>query len=87
MQVKRFIRRHWPALVTFVQTRRRRFLVWRERKTVFAKLAAAGASADDIARTRRDLDAVESALSHQAFLQFATPFLSVARADGSRDWF
>ncbi len=86
MQIKRFIRRNWPALVKFVQTRPR-FLVWRERNTALAKLAAAGASAEDLRRTRDDLAAVENALSRQSFLQFAAPFLSVARADGSRDWF
>jgi glycosyltransferase domain-containing protein len=86
MQIKRFIRRNWPALVTFVQTRPR-FFVWRERDTVLAKLMAAGATDEDLKRTRRDLAAVESALSRQSFLQFAAPFVSVARADGSRDWF
>ena len=86
MRIKRFIRRNWPALVKFVQTRPR-FHVWRERDTALAKLAAAGASAEDLRRTRDDLAAVENALSRQSFLQFAAPFLSVARFDGSRDWF
>jgi glycosyltransferase domain-containing protein len=86
MQIKCFVRRHWPALVTFMQTRRR-FSIWRERSKVLAKLAAAGASDEDLKRTRVDLAAVETALSRQSFLQFAAPFLSVARADGSRDWF
>jgi glycosyltransferase domain-containing protein len=87
MQIKRFVRAKWPKLVKMLQSRPRFFVVGRERASVLAKLAAAGASEEELNRTRGELAAIEVALSRQSFAEFAAPFLSVARADDSRNWF
>lgn len=85
-RIKHFIRSKWPNFVKVFQSRPR-FFVGRERASVLAKLAAAGASADDLNCTRGELAAIEAALSRQSFAEFAAPFLSMARADGDRSWF
>jgi glycosyltransferase domain-containing protein len=84
-QIKRLLRKMSPAAVKYWQSRPR-FSVGRERASVLARLAAAGASEKDLDRTRGDISAIEKALSPQAFAAFAAPFLEMARAGGSRDW-
>lgn len=84
--IKRRMRKVSPIAVKYWQSRPR-FSVKRELASVLAKLAAAGASAQDLNRTRAEIAAIESALSPQAFAAFAGPFLATARAGGSgRAW-
>ena len=85
-EIKRRIRRASPTAVKYWQSRPR-FSVKRELASVLGKLAAAGASEQDVSRTRSEIFAIESALSPQAFAAFAGPFLAMARAGGSgRAW-
>lgn len=85
-RIKRFLRSQSPAAVKYWQSRPR-FSVKRELTTVLGKLGAAGASAQDISRTRAEISAIEKALSPQAFSEFAGPFLAMARAGSGREWF
>jgi hypothetical protein len=85
MDIKRRLRRISPAAVKYWQSRPR-LSARRELGSVLAKLATAGASEQDLDRTRGEISAIESALSPQSFAAFAAPFLSTARASASRDW-
>jgi len=84
-QIKRVMREKLPNLFRYLQTRPR-FFISRERSALLRQLANAGASPDDLRRSRKDLAEIEGALSREAFADFAGPFLSMVRADGSRDW-
>ena len=84
--IKRYLRKKWPRLVTALQNRPH-FFVGRQRSAVLSQLAMDGASEDYLARSRGELADIEDALSPAAFASFAGPFLQVARADGSRNWF
>lgn len=81
--MKRAMRRISPTAVKYWQSRPR-FSVRREIAAVLAKLAAAGATAQDLDRTRGEISAIERALSLQAFAAFAGPFLDMARVDLAR---
>jgi glycosyltransferase domain-containing protein len=83
-RVKRSLRKISPAAVKYWQSRPR-FSVRREIAAALAKLAAAGASEQDLSRTRGEISAIERALSPQSFATFAAPFLAAARG-GGRDW-
>jgi glycosyltransferase domain-containing protein len=85
MDIKRRLRRILPAAVKYWQSRRR-LSARRELGAVLAKLATAGASEQDLDRTRGEISAIESTLSPQSFAAFAAPFLPMARAGASRDW-
>jgi glycosyltransferase domain-containing protein len=85
-RVKRILRSLSPTAVKYWQSRPR-FSVKRELAVVLGKLGAAGASGQDIARTRAEISAIETALSPRTFAEFAAPFLKTARAGGSgRAW-
>lgn len=81
--MKRAIRRISPTAVKYWQSRPR-FAARREIAEVLAKLAAAGATTQDIDRTRGEIGAIERAMSPQAFSAFAGPFLDMARLDMAR---
>jgi glycosyltransferase domain-containing protein len=85
-EIKRRMRKASPTAVKYWQSRPR-LSVKRELAAVLAKLATAGASEQDLNRTRAEISGIESALSLQAFAGFAGPFLAAARAGGSgRAW-
>ena len=84
-QIKRTMRKKWPRLVSYVQTRPR-FSVRRERAEIFSQLKNAGASPQDIMRIRGELIEVERALSPEAFADFAGPFLPIEHAASGREW-
>jgi glycosyltransferase domain-containing protein len=84
-QIKRRIRARWPRLVNVVQNRPR-FSVKRERAAVFSRLRSAGASRQRIDVIRGEIANIQSALSSHAFADFASPFLSIAQGDSSREW-
>ena len=84
-QIKGTMRRKWPHLMTYLQTRPR-FSVSRERQAVLSQLKHAGADRNDLDRIRDEFTAIEHAISPGAFADYATPFLPMARADGTRDW-
>jgi len=85
MQAKRIIRKKWPDSVKYWQSRPR-FSVGRKCAGVISKLANAGASEEDLKRTRGELDQISAALSGEAFTDYAGPFSGMLRADGSRTW-
>jgi glycosyltransferase domain-containing protein len=84
-RMKRTMRRISPTAVKYWQSCPR-FSVKREIAAILAKLAAAGATAQDLDRTRGEIGAIERAMSPQAFAAFAGPFLDMARAGNGRDW-
>jgi glycosyltransferase domain-containing protein len=84
-QIKGTMRRKWPHLMTYLQTRPR-FSASRERQAVLSQLKHAGADRNDLDRIRDEFTAIEHAISPGAFADYATPFLPMARADGTRDW-
>jgi hypothetical protein len=85
-EIKRHMRKASPAAVKYWQSRPS-FSVKGQLASVLAKLATAGASEQDLSRTRAEISGIESALSPQAFTAFAGPFLAAARAGGSgRAW-
>lgn len=81
--MKRVMRRISPTAVKYWQSRPR-FNVRREIAALLAKLAAAGATAQDLDRTRGEISAIERAMSPQTFAAFAGPFLDMARLDMAR---
>jgi len=85
-EIKRALHKKWPGFVRYVQTRPR-FFVGRERAAVFAQLRDAGASQQGLEKTSRELAVIESALSRQAFSDFAGPFLPMSHTEDSREWF
>jgi glycosyltransferase domain-containing protein len=86
VELKRFVGKNWPRLASLVRNRPG---LWSRRgySALLSRLAAAGASTAEVARTRTEFAAIEDTLSRQAFDQYAAAFLSLAQADGSRDWF
>jgi glycosyltransferase domain-containing protein len=85
-RLKRFLRSQSPTAVKYWQSRPR-ISIKRELAAVLGKLGTAGASAQDLARTRDEISTIEKALSPRAFAEFAGPFLKTARAGSGRDWF
>jgi glycosyltransferase domain-containing protein len=84
-ELKRRLVRKWPSLKSYFQARPR-FFVGREKKALLAQLAACGASPQRIDRMRLELAAIETAISREAFANFAGPFLKMAHADAARNW-
>lgn len=78
-RIKRKVREEWPRLANYLQTRPR-FSVRRERAAIFSQLKKAGATQEGLIRVREELNAVESALSPEAFAQYTEPFLSMTDA-------
>jgi glycosyltransferase domain-containing protein len=86
MTLKRSMRRKWPCLVRYIQTRPR-FFIGRKRSALLSQLARSGASQERLRRTQSELAAIEVAISPKAFATFASPFVQMARADLERTWF
>ncbi|MBI2713830.1 MAG: TIGR00180 family glycosyltransferase [Rhizobiales bacterium] len=84
-QIKRTMRKKWPRIVNYAQTCPR-FSVGRERAAILTQLKHAGASQQVLMRIRGELAEIESALSPEAFADFAGPFLPIAHSEGSREW-
>jgi glycosyltransferase domain-containing protein len=84
--LKKHLHKNWPHLAALLQNGSRLF-VRRGYSALLSRLARAGASRDDIRRSRAELGAIEGALSQNAFAEYAAPFVAVARADDTRNWF
>lgn len=84
--LKRLVRKNLPILARLIRDRPRLF-ARRGFSAVLSQLAAAGASSSDIARARAELAAIEGTLSRSSYDEYAAPFVSVAHADPSRNWF
>jgi len=84
-QIKSTMRRKWPRVASYLQTRPR-FSVGRERKAVLSQLRRAGANRTDLSRVDDELTQIEGALSPKAFDDYAAPFLATARGSGTGDW-
>jgi glycosyltransferase domain-containing protein len=82
MRAKNIIRKKWPSAVKYWQSLPR-FSVGRERAGVIARLADAGASKEDLKRTRSELDQISATLSREAFMDYAGPFSEMLRTDGA----
>ncbi len=85
MQAKNIIRKKWPSSVKYWQSLPR-FPAGRERAGVIAKLADAGASEEELKRTRGELDQISATLSWETFTDYAGAFSGMLRTDGSRTW-
>ena len=85
MQAKNAIRKKWPSSVKDWQSRPR-FSVGRELAGVISRLADAGASEEDLKRTRGEFDQISVTLSPEAFTDYAGPFSKMLRTDSSRTW-
>jgi glycosyltransferase domain-containing protein len=84
-QIKSTMRRKWPRLTNYLQTRPR-FSVSREREAIFSKLKNVGASPEDLRRIRGELAEIACVLSPAIFADYAGPFLPIAQADAGREW-
>ena len=84
-QIKRSLRNKWPRVAQYVQTRPR-FSVKCERAAMLSQLHGAGAREQDLKRIRGELAEIESALSPEAFADYAGPLLPIAHAEGGREW-
>ncbi|MGB7041081.1 MAG: hypothetical protein WBD83_16020, partial [Xanthobacteraceae bacterium] len=85
-EIKRRIRAKWPLLERHYQ-HRWRISIDRKKTALLAQLAHEGAAPERVERIRRELAAIETAISPQAFAAFAAPFHQMAQADAARNWF
>ena len=84
-RIKRSLRERWPRVANALQTRPR-FSAGREEAALLSQLKAAGAGANGLQAVRRELAAVQAALSSEALADYAGPFLPMARGQGGSEW-